>query len=247
MTLRSFAMLSLPLVAVLGTGCLPAIPAPPTKGYAEPYRGNGKPVYVKDSRDEFKISQSNAEITSEQALEITDDKEYETRRQIAKEYNKRLFAEGEDRHSTGKILMGTGTGVMLVGIAAALLGPNILRDQSTVPASATAPETREDKAGGAATASLIGGIALAVIGVGVIYYGYSGAKEPPPYFQWHTPDALNRPAYVRQMTEPYNEKIGAPAVAEQPGSVESVTSAPGQRKAPPHRPGAPAGAKGTGP
>lgn len=223
-------------LALALVGCLPAVRPVPTLGYGEPYKGDGKAVYVKDSRNDWAVEQSGKHITSEQALEIASDQEYLARREIAKEYNKKLFAEAESRHTKGTVMMGTGAVAILGGVASAVFLPSLLRESNSTPASATEPETREKKAGALSSTALIGGIALVVIGAGVIYFGFKGGRAEPPYHVWKTPKALDRPAYVRQQTEAYNEKIGATVVAEQPGAVDNLALAPGQRKTPPPRP-----------
>jgi hypothetical protein len=51
------------------------------------------------------------------------------------------------------------------------------------------------------------GYLLTAAGATGIIYGYFGGRRAPPYHRWRTPDALNRPAYIRQQTEPYNESL----------------------------------------
>ena len=224
------------LVVTTGAGCIPETMRAPTAGYGDPYKGDGKPIYVKDSRTDWTIAQGGKPITSEHALEVTNDAEYLARREIAKEHNDKLYEDGKSHATRGRIFEFTGGGILLAGLAIGLAGPTLLRDSSSGNASATAPESHELKGGAASNGALLGGIVLALVGAGLIYYGYRGGSEPPPYIVWHTPGPLNRPAYVREKTEAYNEKVGAPAVEDQPGSVESVALAPGQRKPPPPRP-----------
>lgn len=229
------------LVATL-PACLGEVPLPPTQGYGERYQGTGKPIYVKDGRSDWSIKEGERPITSEQALEVTKDEEYEVRRQEAKKYNEQIYAEGQSHRSLGKILMGAGAGVAVAGFAVALVVPSLLRDETTSPPTGVDPERRVTEPGGASVGVLAGGIILGLAGLGLMTYGYVGGRKDPPYHEWKTPAALNRPAYVREKTEPYNESIGAPPVEEQPGSVESLPLAPGQRKPPPSpapRPGGP--------
>lgn len=229
------------LVATLPTltGCFHELPPPPTKGYGEPYRPSGKPIYVKDTRGDFTITEGQRPITSEQALEATKDEEYELRRQNAKKYNETLQSEGQSHRTLGKIFLGTGGALAIAGFAVMIVVPSLLREETTMPATRTDPDTRLTKPGGASAGALVGGLIVGLAGLGLAAYGYIGGAKDPPYHVWKTPKDLDRAAYVREKTEPYNESIGAPPVEEQPGSVESVPLAPGQRKPPPERPADP--------
>ncbi|MBX3226422.1 MAG: hypothetical protein KIT84_44630 [Labilithrix sp.] len=221
---------------VAQAACLPELPPPPTRGYGAPYAGTGKPIYVKDSRNDWQASEGGRPITSEQALEATKDEEYEIRRQAAKAYNEKIHVEGQSNRSLGKVLMYAGTGVAVAGFAVMFVLPSALRETTTTPRTATEPEVRVTEAGGASTAALLGGLLVGLAGIGMIAYGYVGGSKDPPYHLWRTPSALDRPAYVREKTEAYNERIGAPPVEEQPGAVETIPLAPGQRKQPPPKP-----------
>jgi hypothetical protein len=67
---------------------------------------------------------------------------------------------------------------------------------------------RSVTSGTATTITFDLGVAAVALGVFGMSYGYLGGKQPPPYHFWRTPGPLDRPAYVRQQTEPYNEKLG---------------------------------------
>lgn len=245
--LRSIAAVLLVATLPTLTGCFHELPPPPTKGYGEPYKGSGKPIYVKNGRNDWNITEGQRPITSEQALEATKDEEYETRRQDAKKYNEQIQAEGESHRTLGKIFLGTGSALAIAGFAVMIAVPSLLRDETMTPATATDPDTRLTKPGGASNAALIGGLVVGLAGLGLAAYGYIGGAKDPPYHEWRTPKDLDRPAYVREKTEAYNETIGAPPVEEQPGSVESVPLAPGQRKPPPERPADPKARNGAAP
>jgi hypothetical protein len=246
-----------PIAAILLVATLPAcfheVPLPPTKGYGEPYKATGKPIYVKNGRGDmsgvhdWNITEGPRAITSEQALEATKDPEYEIRRQDAKKYNDKIYAEGQSHRTLGKIFLGTGTALAIAGFSVMIFVPTLLRDETTTPATTSDPDTRLTKPGGASAGALVGGLVVGLVGLGLAAYGYVGGSKDPPYHVWKTPDDLDRPAYVREKTEPYNETIGAPPVEEQPGSVESVPLAPGQRKPPPERPADPKSRTGAAP
>jgi len=195
-------------------GCFSAVPAPPTTGYGAPYSGTGEGIYVKDSRTDWAISEGNRKIGSEQALEAAGDPEYEARRQIAKDYNARLYREGVTHHRHAYRLIGASTAAIVIGIVAAAVVAPALQHETIMPASADAPESRAYRSGFAANGMASLGGLLVLAGVGGIPYAYWGGSREPPYHVWHTPDPLNRPAYVRQQTEPYNEKIGAPTLPQ---------------------------------
>lgn len=221
--------------------CFSALPPPPTKGYGEPYAATNKPIYVKDGRSDWQIDEgpsgAGKRITSEQALEATKDVEYETRRQDAKKYNEQLHAEGESHRTLGKIMMIAGVGVAAVGFGVMAAVPSQLREETTTPATRVDPDERITKPGGASAGVLVGGFLVGLVGVGMIVYGVIGGNKNPPYMAWKTPKPLDNSSYVRERTEPYNESIGAPAVDQQMGSVESLGAiAPGQRKPPAERP-----------
>jgi hypothetical protein len=222
------------------TACIREVKTPPTAGYGAPYQGTGKPIYLKDSRTDWAITEGGKPMTSEHALEATNDPEYETRRTIGKEYNAQLYADGQDRRTKGQILVVAGGVLAIAGFVGSAILPGVLRESTTTPATATDPEVRDTSAGGASIGVMYGGVAVGLVGIGMMVYGYLGGSKPPPYVAWRTPAALNRPAYIRERTEGYNEKIGVATVQEQPGAVENIPLAPGQRKAPPPRPTGPA-------
>lgn len=195
------------------TGCIGTTRPPPTVGYGEPYHGTGQGIYVKDSRGQWAIYEGAQPITSEQALEASGDAEYEARRQIARDYNVKLYREGLAHRTTGYAWITAGVVGLVGGIVLGLILPKHLQDETVTPASATAPEMHVTTSGTAATLSANLGLAIFLGGIGAIAYGSYGVNKQPPYLDWHTPDALNRPAYVRQHTEPYNERIGAPPIS----------------------------------
>lgn len=205
--MRTLALVSL-------AGCFSAVPSPPSKGYGAPYHGTGEGIYVKDSRTDWAISEGTKKIGSEQALEAAADPEYEARRQIAKAYNERLYREGKAHHRRAYHLIGASAAAIVVGyIVAAVVAP-ALQSETVMPAGADAPETRSYRSGFAANGTATLGGTLLIAGIAGIPYAYWAGSRPPPYHEWRTPDPLNRPAYVRQQTEPYNEKIGAPSLPE---------------------------------
>ena len=234
-------------MVLLMAGCirLPATNAPPTTGYGDPYQGTGKPIYVKDSRNDWDITEGPKKISSEQALEASGDPEYEARRQIAKTHNDRLYGQGKRRRSRGKAYAHVGLGMLVIGLVVAALVPNMVASETVTPASNAMPEIRESGPSGASKAAAYGGVAFAALGAAILGYGYVGGRQQPPYHVWETPRALNRPAYLREHTEALNEKLGAPAVQDQPGGVDDTPLAPGQRKPPPIRPTGPSTSKHT--
>jgi hypothetical protein len=224
-------------VAVAATaamaGCFPPVPKPPTSGYGAPYHGTGAGIYVKDSRSDWSIKEGQRPLTSEQALEAAGDAEYEARRQLAKQYNDRLYDEGYSHHRRAYMVMGAGVAAIVLGGILYGLAPS-LQNESIQPATADMPEMRTYTSGGAANGVANLGFGLAIAGVAVISYAYHGGREAPPYHEWHTPAALDRPAYVRQQTEPYNEKIGAPSLPDlAPGTKAIDTKAIDSRLRPP--------------
>lgn len=169
---------ALVLVLVTTGGCIEAAMPPPMAGYGAPYRGTGEPIVVEDGREAWTMTEGSHALTSEQALEAVGDREYEVRRQIARDHNVRLYREGQAHRTRGNLMTGVGLGVMIVGVVLARL---------------VAPQNL--------------GVGVVLGGLVVSTYGYYGGKRPPPYVPWQTPAALNRPAYVRQQTETYNEQL----------------------------------------
>ena len=235
-TLRHLRPIAALLFAATLPACLGPLPPPPTKGYGAAYTATGKPIYVKNGRNDWNITEGQRPVTSEQALEAVKDEEYEIRRQDAKAYNDKIRAEGESNRSRGKIYTIAGVGIAILGFGTMLVVPSLVREENTTAASAGAPEQKITQPGGASAGFLVGGLVTGLIGVGLALYGDIWGSKDPPYHVWKTPKDLDRPAYVREQTEKYNESIGAPPVEEQPGSVESVPLAPGQRKPPAERP-----------
>jgi hypothetical protein len=208
----TIAALAATLVAPLG--CFHPPPLPPTAGYGAPYKGTGEGIYVKDSRGDWDISEGHHKITSEQALEAAGDPEYEARRQIAKSYNQRLYREAQAHPRRAYHLREASAGAIVLGTIAGFVIAPALQNQHDVPAAAGMPEMRTYTSGIATDAFATLGMGLLIAGIAGIPYAYYGGRKPPPYHVWHTPGPLNRPAYVRQQTEPYNEKIGAPSVPD---------------------------------
>jgi hypothetical protein len=204
------------VVALVSVGCIKAVAPPPSAGYGEPYKGTGEQISVKDSRNDWDITEGTHRITSEQALEATGDAEYEARRQIAKDYNVRIYREGQAHRDRGNIMIGAGAGVTVIGLVLAGVVAKALQQTTTTPAMSGAPEMRSVTSGAATTITFDVGVAAVAIGVLGMSYGYLGGKQPPPYHFWRTPGPLDRPAYVRQQTEPYNDKLTSSAPPEDP-------------------------------
>jgi hypothetical protein len=201
----------------LGASCIGTPPPPPTLGYGTPYRGTGEGVYVKDSRTDWDITEGHHKITSEQALEASGDPEYEARRQIAKDYNVQLYREGMEHRTRGHHMMEAGGVMAVVGLIVQFVVAPKLQKETITPAMDGMPETRTYTTGFAAGATVNLGFGLFALGVAGVTYGYLGGRRTPPYHVWRTPGPLDRPAYVRQQTEPYNEKIGAPSIPDEDG------------------------------
>jgi len=225
------------LLVVTAQACMRPIPPPPTVGHGAPYKGTGQPIYVKDSRTDWTITEGTEKLSSEQALEASGDAEYEARRQMMKDYNVRLYREGLAHQTRGRMMMLAGLAVAVGGyFGFKILARNSV-ETTTTPATDMMPEMRRSEpTGGAKGFAALGTLSI-YVGIGLVLYGGYGGSRPPPYQEWHTPEALDRPAYVRQSTESYNEKIGAPGVSDAPGFTETPTQlAPGQRKPPAPRP-----------
>jgi hypothetical protein len=199
----------------LAPACIHAVPAPPTAGYGDPYRGTGAPIYVKDSRGDWDITEGKQKISSEHALEATGDPEYEARRQIAKAYNAHLRDEGEAHRRRGHRMMKVGAAAAIAGLVLGLFVPRALQSETDMSAGPGMPELRSYRSGFASNAASAACLLLLVGGAGSLAYGYLGGRRPPPYHAWRTPGPLDRPAYVRQQTEPYNEKLGAPTIPDE--------------------------------
>jgi hypothetical protein len=182
-------------VLLAQVACLPEIPPVPTLGFGPPYRGTGEPIYVRDNPSDWAITEGSNTITSEQALEATGDREYEARREEIEAYNHKLHREARLHHAFGYTLMLVGLAAVGGGIALGLEGQSNMANMAV--GSATAP-------------TLYAHYGLSFAGILVFYYAFTGARVPPPYIEWRTPPALDRPAYVRQLTEPYNERMKAP-------------------------------------
>ncbi len=197
------AALAISLITTTTAACIANVPAPPTAGYGAPYHGTGEPIVVSDTTSGWGVHEGSHEITTEQALEATGDAEYEARRQNAKRYNARVYDEGRAHNRNGTAMVAAAVVAVAAGMFLSSTLANGLRSESSTAPSAMMPETRDYSTG---FVNLTG---YGLIGVGVLtgLAGYYFGRQPPPYHAWKTPEALNRPAYVRQMTEPYNEKL----------------------------------------
>ena len=222
-----------PLLAALSlNACIvPGVDAPPSGAYAETYQGNGKPINVKDGRSDWSIDQGGEKITSEHALEATGDAEYQARKRQSKEFNDKLFAEGKSNTVKANVLVYSGALMILGGLAAHFFLANRLVDRPLTPATDVEPESRAAQGTTASESVRWGGLGLAALGIGAIVYGIVGSRGEPPYVAWKTPPALDRPAYVRQSAEAYNEKLGAAGTSATASAAPVSTAvAPGQRK-----------------
>lgn len=214
--MRHVRFVAVSLIATLGA-CITSVQPPPTAGYGAPYRGTGQGIYVLDSQGTIAIVEGRERISSEQALEASGDAEYEARRQIARDYNTRLYREALAHQELGNNLIRGGVASLAIGLVLALVVAPKLQTETLTPAMTGMPEQRTYTSGAAVTLAANAGLALALVGIVGVGYGYFGGKDPPPYHDWHTPPSLDRPAYVRQQAEPYNQLLGAPLV--NPGAL----------------------------
>lgn len=229
--LRRSTVVTLLAALSLNACIVPGVDAPPTSAYSENYRGNGKPIYVKDGRSSWSIDQGGEKLSSEHALEATGDAEYLARKREAKAFNDKLFAEGKSNTVKGNVLVYSGALMILGGLAAHFFLANRLVDRPITPATDVDPESRAAQGTTASESVRWGGLGLAALGIGAIVYGIVGSRGEPPYVAWKTPSALDRPAYVRQSTEAYNEKLGATGPSPTASAAPVSTAvAPGQRK-----------------
>jgi hypothetical protein len=227
-------------VSLATNACIvPGVEAPPTAGYGEPFHGNGKAIAVKDGRSDWSISQGGEKLTSEQALEATGDSEYLARRREAKAFNDKVFAEGNANTVKANVMVYSGALMVLGGLAMHFFLANRLADRPITPGTDVDPDSRAARANVASETVRWGGLGLAALGLGAIIYGVGGSRGDPPYVAWKTPRALDRPAYVRQSTEAYNEKLGVASAPTQQAAVASTAVAPGQRATRPPPPSAP--------
>ena len=192
--MRSVRCVALGLLATTGAACITSVQSPPAIGYGAPYHGSGQGLYVIDSQgSSFEIVEGRERISSEQALEAAGDAEYEARRQIALDHNARLYREALAHAKLGNTMIRGGVAGTALGLALSLVvAPRLPTDAIRLVSDA--------------------GLGLAIAGLAVAAYGYLGGTHPPPYHAWQTPPSLDRPAYVRQQTEPYNQRLGAPLV-----------------------------------
>lgn len=227
---RNSSSLAAGVLAVLLAGCFKPVPPPPVLGYGDPYRGNGQTIFVKDSRDDWDITEGAQKISAEQALEASGDVEYEQRRQQMKAYNAQLEREGKRNRRRGTIMTAAGIGAIVLGmIVSYAIAPNMTSDSRTA-ATATAPEMLEtgNKGSGYTGMYFLGGAMLYGGGAAAVY-ALIFARKDPPYRAWRVPDALNRPAYIRRATEDYNAKLEKAA----PRSAPSEARPPGELRPPP--------------
>lgn len=220
------------LVALSLNACIvPGVDAPPSSGYTENYKGNGKPIYVKDGRSAWSIDEGGERLSSERALEATGDAEYLARKREAKAFNDKLFAEGKGNTVKANVFVYSGALMVLGGLAAHFFLANRLVDRPITPATDVDPESRAAQGTTASESVRWGGLGLAALGIGAIVYGIVGSRGEPPYVAWKTPHALDRPAYVRQSAEAYNEKLGVAGTSPTASAAPVSTAvAPGQRK-----------------
>lgn len=165
-----------------------------------------------ETQGSLEIVEGRERISSEQALEATRDAEYEARRQIARDYNTRLYREALAHKDLGNNMVRGGVAGTAIGLVLSLVVAPKLQTETITPAMTGAPEQRSYTSGVAVTLTANLGLVLAIVGAVGVGYGYFGGNNPPPYQEWQTPPSLNRPAYVRQQTEPYNQKVHAPLV-----------------------------------
>lgn len=227
---RFSRMISAGLITYI-TGCITNVTPPPTAGYGVPYHGNGQPILVGDSSGGWDVKEGGTAITSEQALEATGDPEYEARRQIAKHYNERLYDQGHAHARNGTIMVVIGVAAAVAGVVLSSVLANSLRSETVTPAAAGMPEMRSYDAG----SLKIEGAGLAIGGVVIAGVGYYLGIRSPPYHEWKTPAELDRPAYVRQLTEPYNEKIPQDKKPKPSAMLPGITPVVAERRMPKFR------------
>ncbi len=195
------------------SACITSVQPPPMTGYGAPYRGTGQGIYVVEQQPgAFEIVEGRERISPEQALEATDDAEYEARRAIARDYNTRIYREALAHQDLGNTMIRGGLAGIVIGTVLSYVVAPRLQTETITPASNGMPEQRSYTSGAAVTLTANLGLALALVGIVGVGYGYFGGRVPPPYHAWQTPRSLDRPAYLRQQTEPYNQRIHAPVV-----------------------------------
>lgn len=195
------------IASVVLQGCLMKTPPAPLAGYGPPYKGTGEAIFIKDSRTDWTISEGTRPITPEQALEASGDQEYETRRQIMKAHNEALHRAGKKHRRTAKIMIFSGLGLIAVGFIGGTIMAFATKSETISPPTAMDPAMRVVEPSATSNLfSLLGlvGVSAGVVGIG---YGLYGSILKPPYVQWHVPYDMNRPSYIRQQVEPYNEKL----------------------------------------
>lgn len=222
---RSRTALGCVISVVLAQGCLRKTPLPPTRGYGEPYKGTGETIFVKDSRTDWDITEGQSKkLTSAQALEASGDPEYERRRQLMKAHNENLYRVGKQHRSTAKKMIIGG----IVMIAAGSIGGTLLaqsfKETTLTPATADTPEMRTIGPSGASAGFSLLGSAVGTLGIVAIAYAVYGSMQKPPYYEWRVPTSMDRPSYIRQQIEPYNEKLtpANPIPKKRPGGVPDL-------------------------
>jgi hypothetical protein len=217
-------------VSLLLQGCLPKTPLPPSTGYGAPYKGTGETIFVKDSRTDWDISEGPHRLTAEQALEASGDEEYEVRRQIMKAHNEHLYRAGRKHRRTARVMIYSS--LVLIGVG--LIGGTILavatKSETITPATDMMPATKLVEPSATSNLASAVGTAMVVAGGVGVGYGLYGALIKPPYYAWRVPAPMNRPAYIRQQIEPYNDKL-TPANPI-PRTRPTGPLLPGQRRPP---------------
>lgn len=225
--MNRLALSSIPLLA----GCLGPMPPPPTLGYGAPYQGTGEKITVIDSRTDWRILEGKRPMSSEQALEASHDTEYETRRQIMKAHNATLYKQALRHRKLGYMMIGVAAATFVGGLIVSYGVAPGLATKDTTPATMDMPEMQHVTASGASNlAALIGTIGIwgGLAGMG---YGYYGAWHKPDYVPWHTPRDLDRPAYVDQPVDVYNEEIDAKVMHK--GAADQPAVPPANELRPP--------------
>jgi hypothetical protein len=195
------------VVVTLLQACLTTTPPPPTAGFGAPYKGTGETIFVKDSRTDWTISEGDHELTAEQALEAVGDAAYEARRQRLKAHNDELYRVGKRHRRTATIMIVSSLALIAIGALGGTWLARSYETQTVRPATATLPEQRVIEPSDTAHAITTVGTLTVITGAVGIAYGVYGSSQRPPYLRWRIPAAMDRPAYIRQQVEPYNEKL----------------------------------------
>jgi hypothetical protein len=194
-------------VALVLEGCLPKTPPPPSYGYGAPYKGTGETIFVKDSRSDWDISEGKQPLTAEHALEAAGDEEYETRRQIAKAHNEHLYRVGKQHRSTARVMIYSSLVLIGVGLIGGTLLAVATKSETITPATDMMPAVKVVEPSATSKLASTIGTAMGIAGGVGVSYGLYGAIIKPPYYAWRVPAPMNRPAYIRQQVEPYNDRL----------------------------------------